>query len=782
MPEPPSQALVKRDELTVSKVRAPRSAVHDSSASSLSRNDILFALFKHKKKILLGTLVGLAAAAAVFFFFPPIYESDAKLLVRYLVERSTVDTADSTRNPGGYAATTDTIIGSEIEILSSWDLAVQTAEAVGVKRLLPHASGTQGKEAAASTIASGLSLTTHKGSNIIFASYKNRDPELATLVLSELVTRYFNKHLEVHRSAGAFDFVTQQTDQVRARLNQTEDALKELKEKVGIVSLDDATKNLGGEATKAEEQLHLAEAELAEQEARVRQMSGLSPSVEIVPGSSKSATPTPSATAAAHNAKSGKGKSEMAASPAPGKTQPSAAVVQQYQVLVSGLQKLRQTQLDLFGKYTPESQMVKANQAEIQEVENQCYNLEKKYPDLPSRVAPMGRASRGKEFDPLGESAHLAGLEAKRDAVAARLRDIKARISQLTQLAPQIGDLERQKAMQETNYKYFEATLEKARVDEALDPSKIPNISAVQHPSPPILVTSTRDKIMLGAAIGGLGIAVAFALLKELFLTQTVRRPIEVEKFVGISPLLSIPYTSRPDMGSTARPNGEVGAIVPKTVSTDLAPWDLNHFIRPYAEAIRDRLGLYFELHNLTHKPKLVAVAGFSEASGTSTLASGLAAALSETNDGKVLLVDVSLGPDQVHPFFKGKPACSLNAALKPNGSMDAAAENLYLATVGSSNASPAQLGLKKFFDLMPNLKASDFDYIIFDMPPLHQTSPTWGMAAFMDKVLLVVEAEKNTRDTVKRGYRRLVTERDNVSVLVNKARSYGPKSLELEN
>src|SRR6202040_2340028 len=116
MPEPPSQALVKRDELTVSKMRTPRPAVHDSSASSLSRNDILFALFKHKKKILLGTLVGLAAAVAIFFFFPPIYESDAKLLVRYLVERSTVDTVDSVRNPGGYAATTDTIIGSEIEI------------------------------------------------------------------------------------------------------------------------------------------------------------------------------------------------------------------------------------------------------------------------------------------------------------------------------------------------------------------------------------------------------------------------------------------------------------------------------------------------------------------------------------------------------------------------------------------------------------------------------------------------------------------------------------------
>src|SRR5207253_9143519 len=115
------------------------------------------------------------------------------------------------------------------------------------------------KEDAARTIASGLSLTTHKGSNIIFASYKNRDPELATLVLSELVNRYFNKHLEVHRSAGAFDFVTQQTDQVRARLNQTEEALKELKEKAGIISLADSTGALRPEVVRTEDQLHGAE-------------------------------------------------------------------------------------------------------------------------------------------------------------------------------------------------------------------------------------------------------------------------------------------------------------------------------------------------------------------------------------------------------------------------------------------------------------------------------------------------------------------------------------------
>jgi Mrp family chromosome partitioning ATPase len=83
---------------------------------------------------------------------------------------------------------------------------------------------------------------------------------------------------------------------------------------------------------------------------------------------------------------------------------------------------------------------------------------------------------------------------------------------------------------------------------------------------------------------------------------------------------------------------------------------------------------------------------------------------------------------------------------------------------------------------MMPNMQASDFDYIIFDMPPLHQTSPTWGMAAFMDKLLLIIEADKNNRDIIKRGYAKLTAERANVAVVVNKTRSYVPKSLDWES
>jgi polysaccharide biosynthesis transport protein len=246
--------------------------------------------------------------------------------------------------------------------------------------------------------------------------------------------------------------------------------------------------------------------------------------------------------------------------------------------------------------------------------------------------------------------------------------------------------------------------------------------------------------------------------------------------------MFSIPYANGqfalPRNGSPANP----GALATRRHQPKLAPWEAGHFIRPYCDAIRDRLGLYFELNHLTHKPKLVGVTSFSEEAGTSTLAAGLAASLSETNDGKVLLVDVNLGPEEVHSFFKGKPTHPLNAALKPNGAIASAADNLYLATVGTPNAGPAQLGLKRFFDMMPNLKASDFDYIIFDMPRLSQTSPTWGMAAFMDKLLLVVEAEKNNREVIKRSYGKLLAERNNVAVVVNKTRSYVPKWLDAES
>src|SRR5262249_4689132 len=161
-----------------------------------------------------------------------------------------------------------------------------------------------------------------------------------------------------------------------------------------------------------------------------RQMTASVASATIVPGGKEPAAkgaPTGSA-----STKSDK----LEAANAPTET------IQRYQVLISGIQKLRQTQLDLFAKYTAESQVIKANQAEIDELENQRREMEKKYPDLPTKVGPIGSKDK---LDPASEAAHLAGLQAKRDALAARVKEIHERRQQLVQLSPQIEDLERQR-------------------------------------------------------------------------------------------------------------------------------------------------------------------------------------------------------------------------------------------------------------------------------------------------------------------------------------------------
>lgn len=718
--------------------------------SIFNLQSILFAIFKHKKLVLISTILGLVAAAAVYILFPASYNSEAKLFVRYVVDRSAVDTID--RSVSAANSKGNTVIGSEMTILSSWDLAMQVAQTLGPKRILPD-SAKPTLEEAAGTITSGLTLSSGKDSNIITVDYQNRHPEVAIAVLNELVNRYFVKHLEVHRSAGAFDFVSQQTDQVRAKLNQTEDALKALKSKTGILSVSDSVTGFNTESGRLDEQLREAESEYAEQEARLKQLGA---------GSGLAGDKT-----------EGNG-----ASPAPSAT-PSSKDIDQYQAIASRLEHARQAALEMSAKYTSENVLVKMNQAAIDDLESQKKTLEKKYPELSAK----GGGQTGNRLDPSSERARLAGIKAKVEDLRNRRNGLQDKLKQLADLAPQIASLERERDLQEANYKYFQGTLEKARVDEALDPTKMPNISAVQRPSPPSRVTKTRDRAAIVLAGGGLGLGLLISLFLELLVHRSFKRRGEIESTLHAPVMLSIPEErgragrkKLPWKNGSGRKNGSNG-----DGQVSPAPWDPGHFIRPYSEAIRDRLGLYFELNGITHKPKLVGVTGFGEGAGVSTLAAGVAAALSETGDGKVLLVDVNASNGDAHPFFAGRPAASLTKAIEPAAPITSAAENLYLATVGQTDKR-AQLGLKKFFSLVPNLKASDFDYIIFDLPPLSQTSPTIGLSALMDKVLLVIPSEKNQRESVKRGFQELTAARADVSIVLNKTRSYAPKWIDSTN
>ena len=425
---------------------------------------------------------------------------------------------------------------------------------------------------------------------------------------------------------------------------------------------------------------------------------------------------------------------------------------------------------------------VRLNRIQIENIEKQRLDLANKYPGIAAMsyaasATGSAAAAHNLQLDLSTERVGIAGTEARAEVLRSRLGHLQKQAEQLSKIGPKIEQLERRKEIEEANYKYFQSSLEKARIDEALDPSKMPNISVVQKPSPAMRTTSGLKKKVLALAGGGLAAGIALALLIEFVVDRTVKRPLELTTRLRIPMLLWIPYLKhRGRLALIWRGGGSLEAPR-RTRGRMIVPWDIDHFIRPFAEAMRDRLTLYFQMTNLTRKPKLVAVTGCSRKAGASTLAAGLAAALSETGDGKVLLVDMNVARAGVHPFFRGAPACSLTEALV--GAPAPTGENLYLAVATSEHAPKAQLIPRRFHDLVPHLKASDFDYIIFDMPPLTQTSSiTLAIAAFMDKILLVAEAEKSNRDVVRRIYMELAAVNASVSAVLNKTRFYTPKWL----
>src|SRR6266516_7455440 len=131
--------------------------------SGLNLSAILFALFKRKRTIIVCAAMGMTAAAAVYFLYPPSYESQAKLLVRYVLERSAVDPVEAEKAATASNTQGDRVIGAEMEILTSWDLAMEVARAIGPKRLLPTAKEPTDSNAAGSIIY-GLKVVSNKGS------------------------------------------------------------------------------------------------------------------------------------------------------------------------------------------------------------------------------------------------------------------------------------------------------------------------------------------------------------------------------------------------------------------------------------------------------------------------------------------------------------------------------------------------------------------------------------------------------------------------------------------
>ena len=706
-------------------MNAPPSPPPFLPAQVASFDDIVYVLFRHKWKILICAFVGLLTAGAFYFFRPPPFQSEAMLFIRYVLENSTPGEPGSESKAVSPDQRGDTIINTEVDILTSMDIADQVADAVGPEKILGKEKGVKDRDHAAALIQKHLVVEPLPKSSVIRLVYESPDATLVQPVLTAVVDSYLKKHVEVHRGMGAVgDFLSQETDQLRSRLSQTEEDLRKAKDKAGVISFDDSKKAYADQISKIREDIYAAEAELAERTAILGEMTKNLP---------------PAAKAAANKA---------GAEPAV----PSRDLTE-YRDLCSRLDWLQRNEQQLLVLFTDQNQRVKDVRAQIADVEAAKQKLDDKYPNLAQSYAPSTPASPlaalsaaqayPNAIDLNAEAARLSGLQSKIKVLNAELAQVRKEAADIDQMDGTMSQLQRQKELEEANYKYYAVHLEANRIDEALGSGRALNIAEVQTPTPPRTDFIKEYKLLGGIAGGFLLFGIAWAFLIEFYLDHSIRRPQDVERMLRAPLFLSVPAFGG---------NG--------------------HNRDVFHETLRDRLISYFESQNLTHKPKLLAVSGVGRGAGVTTTAAGLARCLSETGEGNVLLVDMTLSQGSAKQFYKGSASPKLDQLLDTR---DTAMVHDKLFVVGEKSERLSRALPSRFSQLVPQLKASDFDYIIFDMPAVSQISITPRLASFMDMVLLVVESEQTDREIARQATELLAASGAHVGVVLNKSRNYLP-------
>jgi uncharacterized protein involved in exopolysaccharide biosynthesis len=235
--------------------------------------DVYFLLFRNKWTILICTLLGVAAAATLHFRMKPKYRSEARLLVRFITDSAPMNLVNreaSVKSPD-YAGAS--ILSSEVQILTSLDLAERVVDELGPAKVLAGVGGGTNRVRAIAMIANpkNLQVDVPPKSSVIAVSYEHPDREAAKAILEALIRKYLDKHEEIHRSRAAYDVVQAQAGDMLKRLQDTEKQLREARNKFGIISLEDSKDEVLHNLTSIKNELVQAESAIAEHEAALKE-------------------------------------------------------------------------------------------------------------------------------------------------------------------------------------------------------------------------------------------------------------------------------------------------------------------------------------------------------------------------------------------------------------------------------------------------------------------------------------------------------------------------------
>jgi capsular exopolysaccharide synthesis family protein len=251
--------------------------------------------------------------------------------------------------------------------------------------------------------------------------------------------------------------------------------------------------------------------------------------------------------------------------------------------------------------------------------------------------------------------------------------------------------------------------------------TRVKIVEPAELPVAPIGPSNGRDLLLAIAA--GLVLALGAPLIVESF-DRRLKTPVEVEQQLNLRCIAMVP--------SLNRRNGKDATLV-------------NDDTTAFNEAFR-RIRTTVALSHRRQGISRVLVTSTAPQEGKSLVAANLAVALARTGQ-RVLLIDGDLRRPVLHKTFGLKPSPGLSDLLTRKAEAPTAIHqtqnpNLFVLPCGSKHPAAAELLSSPSLPVLLSALDSEFNWIVFDSPPIGPVSDACIIAPLVQRTIVVVSAD----------------------------------------
>jgi uncharacterized protein involved in exopolysaccharide biosynthesis len=436
------------------------------------------------RMLMLGVFAALLAVGLVAaLLMKTQYPAHSSILVRLGQEYVYVPSVgDAAR---GAIPTTDQLIQSEVEILTSEELRRRVLQNLGMAKVFPSradaftkASGVkraQMTDEAVAAMGTALKVETTPDTSVMRVSYADTDADRAALVLGRLLDDYLVYRRTV--LAGASEpYLDQQLKAFEGQLGEADAAYQAFLSATGIADFDTEKTSLGAVETSLTSDAYLVQARLNELQGRAdelqRQLGKVSPEVSLY-----------------HDAN----------------TAPSDKLVQ--------LQLERQ---DLLSRYKPGSQPVRDIDQKIAQVQA----LAAQSGQLPgARRIGANPVYQTLQTEQMQLTAETQSMRTRKASLDEELVQVATRRQKLNELEPRYLELSRQRELLQADIKDLEQKKEEAEAAQAISGRSSDSIRIIERPFPAAEGKSLKKPVAILAVLFA-GFTALCAGLVRLFLRR----------------------------------------------------------------------------------------------------------------------------------------------------------------------------------------------------------------------------------------------------------------------